>query len=94
VRGLPEGLSAFVGRTLSVGQARRLCLARTLLSEAEILAFDEPTSGLDRDAELAFLADLTTATAGRTVILATHAALPVGAADQVLRLVDGRLQTA
>ncbi|UVK47114.1 thiol reductant ABC exporter subunit CydC [Mesorhizobium sp. AR07] len=97
VRGLPEGLSAFIGetgRTLSVGQARRLCLARTLLSEAEILAFDEPTSGLDREAELAFLADLNTATAGRTVILATHAALPLGAADRILRIVDGRLETA
>ncbi|QKD05200.1 thiol reductant ABC exporter subunit CydC [Mesorhizobium loti] len=97
VRGLPEGLSAFVGetgRTLSVGQARRLCLARTLLSQAEILAFDEPTSGLDREAELAFLADLNTATAGRTVILATHAALPLGAADHIFRMVDGRLETA
>jgi ATP-binding cassette subfamily C protein CydC len=97
VRGLPQGLSAFVGetgRTLSVGQARRLCLARTLLSRAEILAFDEPTSGLDREAELAFLADLNTATAGRTVILATHAALPLGAADHIFRMVDGRLETA
>ena len=97
VRGLPEGLSAFVGetgRTLSVGQARRLCLARTLLSQADILAFDEPTSGLDREAELAFLADLNTATAGRTVILATHAALPLGAADHIFRMVDGRLETA
>ncbi|WP_027058716.1 thiol reductant ABC exporter subunit CydC [Mesorhizobium loti] len=97
VRGLPEGLNAFVGetgRTLSVGQARRLCLARTLLSQAEILAFDEPTSGLDREAELAFLADLYTATAGRTVILATHAALPLGAADHIFRMVDGRLETA
>ncbi|QKC85218.1 thiol reductant ABC exporter subunit CydC [Mesorhizobium sp. NZP2077] len=97
VRGLPEGLGAFVGetgRTLSVGQARRLCLARTLLSQADILAFDEPTSGLDREAELAFLADVNAATAGRTVILATHAALPLGAADHILRMVDGRLETA
>ncbi|MFA6153881.1 thiol reductant ABC exporter subunit CydC [Mesorhizobium sp.] len=97
VLGLPEGLDAFVGetgRTLSVGQARRLCLARTLLSPAGILVFDEPTSGLDREAELAFLADLDKATAGRTVILATHAAMPAGAADHILRMVDGRLESA
>lgn len=94
---LPEGLDAFVGetgRTLSVGQARRLCLARTLLSPAGILVFDEPTSGLDREAELAFLADLDKATAGRTVILATHAAMPAGTADHILRMVDGRLESA
>lgn len=94
---LPEGLDAFVGetgRTLSVGQARRLCLARALLSPAGILVFDEPTSGLDREAELAFLADLDKATAGRTVILATHAAMPAGTADHILRMVDGRLESA
>ena len=94
VRGLPEGLDAFVGetgRTLSAGQARRLCLARTLLSKAAILVFDEPTSGLDRGTEVAFLADLAVATAGRTVLLATHAAIPPGAVDRVFRLVGGQL---
>ncbi|WP_156771349.1 thiol reductant ABC exporter subunit CydC [Labrys sp. WJW] len=94
VRSLPEGLDAFVGesgRTLSVGQARRLCLARVLLSPAEILVFDEPTTGLDRTMEAGFLADLAAAAKGRSVILATHAEIPAGAVDRVLALVDGRL---
>lgn len=94
VRSLPEGLDAFVGesgRTLSVGQARRLCLARVLLSPAEILVFDEPTTGLDRTMEVGFLADLAAAAKGRSVILATHAEIPAGAVDRVLALVDGRL---
>jgi ATP-binding cassette subfamily C protein CydC len=95
VRGLPQGLGTWLGesgQTLSAGQARRLCLARTLLSPAGIVLLDEPTAGLDRPTESAFLADLLTATAGRTVILATHAALPEGAVDRVYRLEAGALR--
>jgi len=33
--------------TLSVGQQQRLCLARTLATEPEIILMDEPTSSLD-----------------------------------------------
>ncbi|TCL90655.1 ATP-binding cassette subfamily C protein CydC [Rhizobium sp. PP-WC-2G-219] len=94
IRSLEEGLETYVGetgRTLSAGQARRLCLARTLLSKAGILAFDEPTSGLDRPTELAFLSDLIAATTGRTVLLATHAALPEGAVDACYTLRGGCL---
>ncbi|MGV3650388.1 MAG: thiol reductant ABC exporter subunit CydC [Devosia sp.] len=94
VRNLPGGLDTPLGedaQTLSSGQARRLALARVLLTRAPILVFDEPTAGLDRDTEAAFLADLAAATGGRTVILATHAALPAGAVDTVLTLRDGRL---
>lgn len=94
VRSLPAGLATPVGEaghTLSAGQARRLCLARTLLSKAEILVLDEPTSGLDRKTELSFLNDLRDATAGRTVVLISHAHLPQGIVDRVLHLTDGRL---
>jgi ATP-binding cassette subfamily C protein CydC len=95
VKRLPGELDAFVGElgaTLSVGQARRLCLARSLLSEAQILLFDEPTSGLDRETELAFLNDLVRLTSGRTVVIATHAWLPAGSIDTVYRMTQGRLQ--
>ncbi|MGA1804791.1 thiol reductant ABC exporter subunit CydC [Rhizobium sp. HT1-10] len=94
VRDLPGQLDAYVGEkgwTLSAGQARRLSLARTLLSDADILALDEPTSNLDPEAERAFFEDLARLTAGKTVILATHASLPAGIFDQCYRLADGRL---
>ena len=97
VRGLPRGLDTTIGeggRTVSVGQARRLCLARVLLSDAPILLLDEPTSSLDRDAEVAFFATLATATQGRTVILATHAAIPEGTVDRVLTMRNGALLAA
>jgi ATP-binding cassette subfamily C protein CydC len=94
IRALPQGLDTLLGEdagTLSTGQARRLALARVLLTPASILVFDEPTAGLDPETEAELLADLRSATAGRTVILATHARLPAGAVDTTLTLSAGRL---
>ena len=97
VRSLPEGLDTWVGETgasLSVGQARRLCLARALLTSCPILALDEPTAGLDEAAQTAFFTDLARAAAGRTVVLVTHAVLPPGTVDRYLVLRDGCLNVS
>ena len=94
-RSLPQGLETPLGeagRSLSAGQARRLCLARALLSRAAILVLDEPTSGLDPETEHAFLADLSRAARGRSIVIATHAMLPPGAVDRRYRLVEGVLE--
>jgi len=94
VRGLPDGLDTWAGETgsqLSAGQARRLCLARALLAPAAVIVLDEPTAGLDAAAEAAFFADLEHAVRGRTVVLATHAALPEGAVHRCHVLRDGQL---
>ena len=92
---LPEGLDSVLGeagRTLSAGQMRRLCLARTLLSDAPIILLDEPTNALDRATEVAFFETLTEATKGRTVIMVTHADIPDGTVDRVLEMRNGKLQ--
>lgn len=94
VRALDRGLDTMVGETgatLSSGQLRRLCLARTILSPASIVALDEPTAGLDRDTELAFLCDIPRALAGRTVVLVTHAALPPDPGMRTVTLARGTL---
>ena len=93
VRGLPQGLDTVVGeagRTLSAGQARRIGLARTLLSRAAIIVLDEPTSGLDHEAEAAFLGELPEMLRGRTAIVITHAEVPT-AFDRVYAMEAGRL---
>ena len=93
VRTLPEGLATRCGEAgvrFSGGQARRLALARALLSQAPVLILDEPAAGLDADTERAFLETLGEATAGRSVILIVHRLIGVERPTRILRLVGGR----
>jgi len=92
-RALPEGLATQCGEggaRFSGGQARRLALARVLLSAAPVLILDEPTAGLDAATERAFLETLEEVTAGRTVILITHRLTGVERPTRILRLAGGR----
>ena len=97
VRSLPEGLETMCGEAglrFSGGQARRLALARTLLSPAPVLILDEPAAGLDADTERAFLQTLDEATAGRSVILILHHLIGVERPTRILRLAGGRAMPA
>lgn len=88
------GLGTWVGEngaSLSAGQARRLALARALLRDAPLLLLDEPTEGLDQDTADALMRDLAAASAGRSVLIISHASLPPGVVDTRYRLRDGRL---
>ncbi|MDO4231028.1 MAG: thiol reductant ABC exporter subunit CydC [Lautropia sp.] len=94
VRALPHGLDEWLGeggRTLSAGQARRLCLARVLLSDAALIVLDEPTEGLDAEAERAFFLQLPAMQGERSILVVTHADVPAGVFDSHWVLKDGRL---
>lgn len=70
---LPQGLDTLLGefgRALSGGEAKRLSLARALLSKAEILVLDEPTEHLDR--ELAGRLESRILEMDRILIVITH----------------------
>ena len=92
VRSLPDRLDSWLGEGgagLSGGQARRIALARTLLSPAPILILDEPAAGLDAETEQAFLSTLNGVAAGRTVILIAHRLTGVERLDRIWRLSGG-----
>ena len=91
--GLPVGFAQRRTSELSGGEAQRVCLARALAVEPEVLLLDEPTSALDGvssgvivDAAQDHLA------AGGTVVLVSHNLTVVrGIAEQVLVLDHGHL---
>lgn len=92
---LPAGLDSWIeeqGRNLSGGQQRRLCLARLLLSDPEIVVLDEPTSGLDRATARTLMQRIQPWLAARTVLIISHDPELVG--TRVVNLTasaDGRL---
>jgi ABC-type lipoprotein export system ATPase subunit len=90
--GLPSAAKA-LPRELSRGEAQRVALARAIAHHPKILLADEPTASLDTatgQQAVQLMRDL-----GRdhqcTIIMATHDDDISAAADQVIRLKDGRI---
>ncbi|MGL6262427.1 heme ABC transporter permease/ATP-binding protein CydD [Aeromonas jandaei] len=76
---------------LSVGQAQRLALARTLLKSTQLMVLDEPTASLDRHSERAIMATLEEVMANQTLLMITHRLDQLGQMDQILVLERGQL---
>lgn len=72
---LAEGLASRVGDAgagLSVGQAQRIALARTLCKPARLLLLDEPAASLDSRSEQHVMRALDKASRQQTTLMITH----------------------
>ncbi|MFE0691634.1 ABC transporter transmembrane domain-containing protein [Streptomyces xiamenensis] len=79
------------GRSLSGGQRQRLALARSLVTDPEVLVLDEPTSAVDSHTEARIAEGLVELRAGRSTVVFTSSPLLLDRADEVVFVPDGRV---
>lgn len=80
---------------LSGGEKQRVCIARALINEPDLLLVDEPTGNLDAANEaivMDLLRDLHDA--GHTLVMVTHDPAIARNADRLVRLDHGQLEGA
>jgi ATP-binding cassette subfamily C protein CydCD len=86
---LEHGLDTRIGpggAFLSGGERQRLAVARTLMTQADVILLDEPTAHLDAESGRALIADLRAGLASRTVVLVTHNPADICPDDALLDL--------
>ncbi|MET7889090.1 ABC transporter ATP-binding protein [Streptomyces avermitilis] len=77
------------GRSLSGGQRQRLALARSLITDPEVLVLDEPTSAVDSHTEARIADGIRALRTGRTTVVFTSSPLLLDRADRVVLVHEG-----
>jgi ABC-type multidrug transport system fused ATPase/permease subunit len=81
------------GRSLSGGQRQRLALARSLVTDPEVLVLDEPTSAVDSHTEARIALGLKELRTERTTVVFTSSPLLLDQADRVVFIADGSVNS-
>lgn len=90
--GLGERLH-YKPRKLSGGQRQRVAIARALVNRPKLILADEPTAALDKEMGTLILEKLKTLARenGSTILIVSHDARILAAADRIVNMVDGRI---
>ena len=94
VKTLPLGLDTLVGEgglNMSGGQSQRLCIARALYQDNEVLILDEATSSLDKVNEKEILGRIKARYKSKLVIMITHNIKNLHFATNCLYFQSGRI---
>ncbi len=79
---------------LSGGEQQRVCIARALINDPEILLADEPTGNLDqKNGEVVLKLINELHAEGHTIILVTHNPDIGELGDRIIKLVDGKINS-
>ena len=95
VAGRKDGINSMLedkGANLSIGQKKRLILARAIASAPDIIILDEPTAELDNETGRNLLANLKAITTGKTTFIITHDPLVASFCDKSLFILDGKIE--
>jgi ABC-type multidrug transport system fused ATPase/permease subunit len=77
---------------VSGGQQQRICLARALAAQPEVLVLDEPTSSLDPHSEQLIQQSLLALQHKLTLFVVAHRMSTLDVCERVMVVVDGRLE--
>jgi ATP-binding cassette, subfamily B, bacterial len=91
----PGGYEAVIGPradAVSGGQQQRICLARALAAEPDVLVLDEPTSALDPHSESLISGSLKAIHRDLTLFIVAHRMSTLEMCDRVMVIVDGRVE--
>jgi len=77
---------------VSGGQQQRICLARALAAQPEVLVLDEPTSSLDPHSEQLIQQSLLDLQHKLTLFVVAHRMSTLDVCERVMVVVDGRLE--
>lgn len=94
IMGLKDGYNTKLVRdaeNISSGQKQLIALARTLLSQSEVLLFDEVTSSLDMRTSKQIMKILKDLKRDHTILMITHKPALMKMADEILVIDHGRL---
>jgi ATP-binding cassette, subfamily B, bacterial len=91
----PNGYDTIVGPradAVSGGQQQRICLARALAAEPEVLVLDEPTSALDPHSESLIQESLSALRGEMTLFIVAHRMSTLNICARVMVIVNGRVE--
>jgi len=91
----PDGFDTQVGErgmSLSGGEKQRVCIARALIKQPELLILDDSLSAVDVQTEAAILKNLETQTErGGSLIIIAHRVSAIAGCDEIIVLEDGAI---